>query len=449
MRKFRRIYLLVILLVLIASGIWTYENRNSGTLIVSYIVDSVLFLLLVYLLTGKSRRTTIKVDPKDYKEWITEGSVDKNNRLKVNIFTLEDLVKVAVDSDTRVIHDVKLNKYFVFLEDVAYVYDPPYIDQVMEGKQQIGKILLDRGLITSQQIETGLYYQKRVGSRLGDSLVALGFIDETTLYSTLAAQQKMAYYELDAKMEPADTSWLSVLSINKARALQVLPLGHRSDGKLVIACGESAWAGIHEAIKEIFGPDIYIVASPPSRIYEILEILDDKIKSEKIKNSFAELLKEHKLEPYERLSEEETEQFVKSYQKGKLDIYLLIKSLGVTNSVILSQTQDKDAVLGLLTSKNQMNGETANLIMALNKVIKKQEAKDRQDKVMPGLLELLKEAYYITADAAEWVNKEVAASKKSFREVLESNYLVSKETIEQAASIIEALKKLTVRAKVY
>jgi len=449
MSKKKIIYMVVILIVIIASGLWAFDSRNIQTLVVSYVIDAVLFALLVLIVFKQSNKTKININPQDYKEWISEGSVEKNNRLNINIFTLDDLVRLAIDADKRVIHDSKLRKYYVFMEDVTYVHDHVFVNQIMENKQQIGKILLENGVIAPEHIDTGLYYQKRVGNRLGDSLVALGFIDETILYSTLAVQQKMAYYELDTKMELQDTSWLSIMSTSKARALQVLPLGRRDDGKLVIACGESAWSGIATALQEIFGPNIYIVAARPSHIYDILERIEEKEETDKIKNSFAELLKERKVEPYERLSAEEAEQFGKSYLKGKLDIYLFIKAFGLANQNLLAQIPDKEAIISWLTSKNILSGEITNMIIALSKVIKKQDAKARQDKVMPSMLDLLMEAHYITSEAVDWINIEVKEKKKPLNELLVSNYLVAQETIEHADIVINALKKITVRAKIF
>lgn len=422
---------------------------NSQTLFVSYIVDAVLFLLLIFIFFGKGKKVKILINKENYKDWITEGTVDKNSKQDVNIFSIEDLVNLAIDLDKRVIHDSKLNKFYIMAEDVNYVYDPAYVSQVMDGKQQIGRILLEQGVITSRQVETGLYYQKRIGNRLGDSLVALGFIDETTLYSTLAAQQKMSYYELDTKLELSDISWLSSMSLGKARALQALPLGRREDGKWVIACGESAWSGIAGALQEIFGPEIYLVASRPSHIYDLLEKLEQKLNADKNMNSFNEFIKERKLEAYERLSEEEADQFLKAYLKGKLDIYLFIKALGLANQYVLSQITDRETVISWLSSKNLISGEMTNMIIALNKLVKKQDAKMRQEKVMPSLTDLLKEARYISSEAADWVNKAVVEKKKPLNTMLATNYLASKETIDNANFVIDALKKLTVRAKIF
>lgn len=449
MRNIKPIHIFLVFLLLIASGIWTYSSMHSDTMIISFAVDSIIVLLILFILLGRSTKSSSSVKAEDYKNWITEGSVDKNNRLNINIFTLDDLVKMAIDSDKRVIHDPKLNKYYVFSEDVAYVFDPVYVNLIKDSRQQIGKILLEKGIIRTEQLETGLYYQKRIGSRLGDSLVALGFIDETTLSSTLAAQQKIAYYELDVTKELTDTSWLTVMSINKARALQVLPLGRREDGKMVIACGETALTGIAEALQEMFGREIYIVAARPSHIYELLEKLEKKLEDTKEKSSYAEFIKEHKVEPYERLSDSEMEQFTKAYFRGKLETSIFLKAMGLIPSNVLSQAPDQESIISYLTSRNMMNGEITNLVTALSRIIKKQDTKSRQDKLMPTLLELLKEAYYITPEAADWVNGEANSKRKPLTELLDSNYLVSRPSIETANLILDAIKKLVNRAKIY
>ncbi len=389
------------------------------------------------------------LDQMEYKDMISKGRAPETQQLHINLFNLNDLIKVAMDSDSKVIHDTKLGKFFVNTEDSTYVFDPNYVNHIMKGKQRIGKILLDRGVISQKEIETGLYYQKRVGSRLGDSLIALGFIDETTLYSTLAAQQNIPYYELDEKMEFEDTSWVSSLSINKARGLQVLPLGKRADGRYVVACGESAWAGIRYALEDIFGLDLYIVAARPSRIFDILDKLEQKIQADKIKNSYGELLKDRSLEPYERITGEELELFEKTYRKGKLDNYLFIKAMGLTSPSLLAQVPDKESTISWLSSRSQIDGEVANLILAMNKIIKRMANKERQDKQLPDLLGLLEEACYITPDTADWVSYEMREQSRDLRELLVCNYLVSSRTLEHAGDTLRTLKKLINRVVIY
>ncbi len=449
MRKVKPIHIIFILLIFIASIIWTYSSLKSPVLAVSYTVDGALLLMIIYLLVSMTGKEKVKINHDNYKDYITEGSVDRNNRLNINIFSLEDLVKLAIDADKRVIHDPKLGRYYVFMEELAYVHDPAYVDMIQESKQQIGKILLDKGVLRPEQLDTGLYYHKKIGIRLGDSLTALGFIDETVLYSTLAAQRKFPYYELEADMKLDDTSWLEIMNINKARALQALPLGKRTDGRLVIACGETAMTGIEEALKEMFGEKIYMVAAKPSRIYELLEHIEAKERDLKNAGSFMELLRAHKLEPYERLSANEGEQFVSTYLKGRLDIPLFIKASGLVSSNVLTLVPDPEGMLGYLNSKKYISGEITNLVLALSRIVKRQDVRLKKDKVMPSILDLLKEAYYINSDTSEWISTEGLVKKKPLAELLEENFLVSKQTVENAGMVLDTVKKLVHKSVIF
>ncbi len=385
------------------------------------------------------------LDHSNYLEWITDGSIENYSKLSVGIKSLEDLVKLAIDLHTRVIHDAKLGKYFVLTENMTYIHDPRVRDTMLD-KPQLGKILVERGLLQPQELETGLYYQKRIGCRLGDSLIALGFIDETILYSTLAAQQNISYYELQADKQITDISWLTMMSINKARALQALPLGYRADGKMIVACGDSSNNGIILALKEALGLNIDIVAARPSQIYEILQKLE---REEKEKSAFSQLLREHKVMPYERLTEEEWSHFTDEYCEGRIDTMLFIKASGFVNPIQLSKAPSKEVVIGWLTGRGLINGQIANLVISLEKLVSRQSKSDRQQKKMPELLELLQEAYYITKKDADWVHLEHLDTNVSIRHLLECNYLVATETIANAEQILDTLKSLIKRAKVF
>jgi hypothetical protein len=102
-----------------------------------------------------------------------------------------------------------------------------------------------------------------------------------------------------------------------------------------------------------------------------------------------------------------------------------------------------------LAGKNLIGGEFLNLIYALGKLVKKQDQDSRQKKVIPSLLELLKEAYYLTPEAADWAEKEVVIRKEPLEQLLVNNYLVAGQTIENAAFAVDTLKKAIHKAKIF
>ncbi len=61
----------------------------------------------------------------------------------------------------------------------------------MPSKKPIGKLLLEKGLITAEQLEHALNEQQKSGGLLGRILVDLGFVTEADILSTLGAQTGM------------------------------------------------------------------------------------------------------------------------------------------------------------------------------------------------------------------------------------------------------------------
>ena len=439
-------YILIGLFSLMASIVWTYKSYKSNTVTITYLVDALIIILLIVLLIKSNGRSKIAVDHSNYQEWITDGNIESCSKLSVSIITLEDLVRLAIDLKKRVIHDSKLGKYFVLAEDMTYIHDPGLSNPLIDNKLQLGRILIERGLIQAEQLETGLYYQKRIGCKLGESLLALGFIDESALYCTLAAQQKTPYYELDSKTEYKDIAWTSKMSVNKAKALQALPLGYRSDGKLVIACGDFLKAGVVAALKEMFGEEIYTVASRPSKIYEILNKVDVAIKDY---SGYTQLLKERKIEAYERLTEKEGEQFTTAYYEGKIDTYLLIKATGLVDPLQLALIPNKEIIISWLIGKGLISGQIANLIKSFERLNSKQSKEARQSKVIPSMVELLKEAHYINPEEADWAVRKAEQVGWSIDQILIEDYLATADTIEYAMLVLTTLKSIINKAKIY
>jgi hypothetical protein len=442
--RLKLLYILIGVFSLIASILLTYKSFKSDTATVTYLVDAFVIILLVVLLIRSNGRTKVAVDHNNYLEWITDGNIESCSKLSVSIKSLEDLVRLAIDLNKRVIHDSKLGKYFVLAEDMTYIHDPG-MNSLIDNKSLLGKILIDRGLIQAEQLETGLYYQKRIGCKLGESLLALGFIDETALYSTLATQQKVAYYELDSKLDYNDVTWTSKMSVNKAKALQALPLGYRSDGKLVIACGDASKAGVAAALREMFGEEIDLLAARPSKIYEIL----NKIDSVKDHNGYAQLMKERRTEAYDRLSDTEWQQFMTTYYAGKIDTYLFLKATGLVDPLQLAQTPNKEIVISWLIGKGYINGQIANLIKAMERLNSSQSKETRKANEIHDLIDLLKEAYYIKEEEAAWAVQKADQVGWSVNQIMIDDYLVAADTIEYAALILDSLESIINKAKIY
>jgi len=96
-------------------------------------------------------------------------------------------------------------------------------------RQRLGEILTNWGMLSPTALEEGLEYARNQGMRLGEALVAKGFVDEEDVTKALASQFDMEYVDLDqTDVTPSD---LHLISEDVIRKHLVLPIG-REDGQL-------------------------------------------------------------------------------------------------------------------------------------------------------------------------------------------------------------------------
>lgn len=415
-------------------------------IIVENYILIVIFILslitIIMLLSMKSKtQTRLMMDHRKYRDWITEGSVELTNQYLIQIHSLQGLVDLAIDLDKRVIYDSATTKYYVLAEDLIYLFDGRRKYTINDNKQQLGKLLLKQGLIKPEQLEMGLYYQNKIGYRLGESLIALGFIDETTLFSTLAGQSKFDYYEAYDAITLSKLEVIDKQNINKAKALMAVPLGKRADGVMVVACSEFSREGMIEELQKVFGRDIHMVGTCPSFIdksFEAIQIKENQNSKKEEGNGFIQQRKEGGF----ILPKKDLDTFITSYYRGTLNVPILLQALGKLDQEILQQIPNNEELLPWLVSKHIITGEYSNLIKGLEKAILSMEWKERQEKLCPDLVKLLLHANYITEESKEWIMREVGVQKLELEQLLIDNFMASHHTIEQANEIINRLNNI-------
>ncbi len=84
----------------------------------------------------------------------------------------------------------------------------------------IGRLLLDRGQLTREQLDDALDRQREDDAYLGDVLLAMGAVDQVTLFSTLAEQAGLPFVLIEpAYQDPAVAGILPFALIKKLRAI--------------------------------------------------------------------------------------------------------------------------------------------------------------------------------------------------------------------------------------
>ncbi len=113
------------------------------------------------------------------------------------------------------------------------------------AKKQLSSLLLDAGLVGSEQLEEAKKVQERTGLPLGRALVYLGYISQKDLVKMIATQLGLEFVDL-TEVKPQKEA-IDLLPEDLARKHLVLPLA-LEDGKLKLALSNP---GDKEAISEI------------------------------------------------------------------------------------------------------------------------------------------------------------------------------------------------------
>ncbi len=133
---------------------------------------------------------------------------------------------------------------------------------------QIGELLLRDNLITPEQLDTALEYQRRNGGRIGTVLIELGFADDDAITTVLSRQYgvpsiNLAYFEVDPAV-------VKLIPVETAQKYMVIPLS-RVGSTLTIAMADPTNVFAMDDIKFMTGFNIEPVVATESSIREAVE----------------------------------------------------------------------------------------------------------------------------------------------------------------------------------
>lgn len=111
-----------------------------------------------------------------------------------------------------------------------------------EVRPQLGALLLEKGLITSEQLDQALVARREHNGLLGETLVQLGFIFEDELARVLAEQAAVPFVNLDTI--PVDPAAVRALPRTIGESLPALPVRFTAEGGLVVAVADPTDASL-------------------------------------------------------------------------------------------------------------------------------------------------------------------------------------------------------------
>lgn len=136
------------------------------------------------------------------------------------------------------------------------------------GKSALGQILLQKKLITQEQLDLALKKQEETGKLLGVILLELGIINEETVLLPLVADQVGSRY-IDLKTIEIAQETLKKLPSKFASHYKIIPLAYK-DGTLTIATSDPMNIHLLDEVSVVSGCSIQTVLASEKEILEAI-----------------------------------------------------------------------------------------------------------------------------------------------------------------------------------
>lgn len=186
----------------------------------------------------------------------------------------------------------------------------------LKKKVRIGELLIQKGIISEQQLHDALEHQKQTGLKLGRTLVELGFIDESRFLAFLSEQLEIPY--VDLKLHNFDVSLIQRLPEIYARRFRAIILAENDKG-LVVGMVDPMDIYSYDELQRILESNIEIAIVRESELLNTLDLVYRR--TEEIAN-YAEELEEELTEGQFDLEELEAEA-----EEGDATVVKLLRSI--------------------------------------------------------------------------------------------------------------------------
>jgi type IV pilus assembly protein PilB len=143
------------------------------------------------------------------------------------------------------------------------------VTPLREVKQaRIGEMLIDRGLISPEDLEQALQYQRGSGRRMGEALVEMGVISEFDLTRILA--ERLGYDFVDLSSENLDFLVASLIPEEVARRYQALPI-REGDGRVVVAMASPSDVFALDDLRVLTDSSVVAVMAAPTQLLDAID----------------------------------------------------------------------------------------------------------------------------------------------------------------------------------
>jgi len=134
--------------------------------------------------------------------------------------------------------------------------------------KQLGELLMERGIITEEQLDKALVIQQKNGGLIGEILVSLGFAKEEDIAQALTGQYGFPYLPLSNY--DIDPEVANIVPARVARQYMLMPID-KIGNNLTVAMSNPLNVQASEDVELISGCSVQIFVSTSTDIKKAIE----------------------------------------------------------------------------------------------------------------------------------------------------------------------------------
>ncbi len=132
----------------------------------------------------------------------------------------------------------------------------------------IGQVLIEKGIITQEQLNEALEEQRKSSEKLGTILVRLGYATEDDV--VIAHAQQMGIEVIDFAKTPVEKDVTHLIPRHLIDRYGCIPVKRLEDGSLLVAMSDPADVVARDDLRRHTGANIKVVAATPSEVRETI-----------------------------------------------------------------------------------------------------------------------------------------------------------------------------------
>jgi len=201
-------------------------------------------------------------------------------------------------------------------------------------KEKIGKILLDRNIITKEQLDEALNVQKETGEKLGEILIKKGHVSDETLVELVSFQRGYDHVDLNEIQDKIDPSIPNLISKDFASKRDVFPF-EVVDSTLHVAMTDPRDINTIDEIRLLTGYNVKPYLSTKKGIEDIIRVYTtDEYSLKEVK----EIIKDEDL----TISKKIEDTTVEKNPLVRLANQIIMKAISLRASDVHVEPQERD-----------------------------------------------------------------------------------------------------------